>query len=41
MSRKTETINVVFAIVRKNLCAHKAMPKLNEDRENKPTLNGQ
>jgi hypothetical protein len=41
MSRKTETINVVFAIVRKNLCVHKAMPKLNEDKENKPTLNGQ
>ncbi len=41
MRRKTETINEVFAIVRKNLCVHKAIPKLKEDREKNPTLKGQ
>jgi hypothetical protein len=41
MRRKTETINEVFAIVRKNLCVHKAIPKLKEDREKSPMLKGQ
>jgi hypothetical protein len=41
MRRKTETMNEVFAIVRKNLCVHKAMPKLKEDKEKIPTLKGQ
>jgi hypothetical protein len=31
----------VFAIVRKNWCVHKAMPKLKEDSEKIPTLKGQ
>jgi hypothetical protein len=34
-------MNEVFAIVRKNLCVHKAMPKLKEDKEKIPTLKGQ
>ena len=37
ISSKTEIINDVFAIVRKNLCVHKAIPKLKEDREKIPT----
>jgi hypothetical protein len=41
MSKKTETINEVFAIVRKNLCVHNAIPKAKEDREKIPTLKGQ
>jgi hypothetical protein len=41
MRRKTETMNEVFAIVRKNGCVHKAIPKLKEERENIPTLKGQ
>jgi hypothetical protein len=41
MRRKTETINEVFAIVRKNLCVHKAIPKLKEEKEKNPILKGQ
>jgi hypothetical protein len=39
--RKTETINEAFAMVRKKLCVHKAIPKLKDDREKIPTLRGQ